>query len=584
MNKINLLLIDDNPKFCWLSLKDAVQLGCLSNNGYTDAQLAKKIPVVINDAPSSEGDHWNALKKHFNLKWLQSPLDVREYYDLSTEIESRFTSAKLGQKGFVPEIICFDYALSDMMDMSYYDYESDREVLSTINPNYALVDFFATELNETKTLHRHLENVPLNYKTDTQANMDNMGCYAGGITAFMFRNHPCSAVPVTFKTKDKVEGKDAGYFEWLLHNEFDQIFDWEERGEEKSWYKIIKIAVENLRKRIMNYIQSRKILPVYNALLKLSVGEFEKDEGVFTFYSIYGERQLPLDGLFIEFDNDTRKDKISKWAQELLDKLYQQKGYSLSTFLLDNAFKFSNELWNRYKDTESVLQRLKISELGYLLSLDNDKLLREIKEKNNSKIVAKVREELHEEYNILTKRFGIRVDKKKIKSKREINGNDKEKDEFAYRLEFGYDLRNGNFSTIERRWGVLITLLRLHHHFLKFYFSIPDENISHFTFLKSQPDEKDYYLALFPIAQSPIVTLFHKSDGDNFKNALKRQTCYKNTTEGDYGFELDSIINCIRDKNGILPEEIYLIKSIARDKNEFPYYQDENNLPQWLKK
>ena len=111
MNKINLLLIDDNPKFCWLKIKNAIELGCIQDNGYSNEQLEKQIPVILNDAPESEGEHWEDIEKHFNLKWLQSPLDVREYYDLSSEIESRFTAPKLGEKGFVPEIICFDYAL-----------------------------------------------------------------------------------------------------------------------------------------------------------------------------------------------------------------------------------------------------------------------------------------------------------------------------------------------------------------------------------------------------------------------------------------------------------------------------------------
>lgn len=570
MDKINLLLIDDNPKFCWLKIKNAIALGCIHDAGYSSEQLEKSIPVIINDAPENEGEQWGDIEKYFKLKWLQSPLDVREFFDLSSEIESRFTAPKLGEIGFIPEIVCSDYALTDRMDTSYYDYEQDTVIFSALNPNYQLAEYFNNELKEKKELYRHSKEVILNYKTDAQPNNDNMGCYAGGITAFVFRNHPCSLVPVTFKTKDKVEGKEAGYFEWLLHNEFDEVFDWEDRGEEKSWYKIIKVATNNLRKRIMRHTQSGKILPVYNELLKLSVGEFENETGerVFTFYSIYGKRELPLDALFIEFDSERRSDEVIKWAQELLKKLYEQKWYSLSTEVLSNAFRFSDELWKRYKnETDSVLKRLKISELGYLLALPTEKLAKEIgvteTEDNYFEIV---KNEFNEEYEILTKEFGLR---KKGKTDS---------------LEYGYDLRSGNFTCIERRWGVFITMLRLHHHFLE-YERDPDKKLSKYANLRAEPQEDDYYLALFPLATSPIVTRIHdKDDGDNFKKALKRRTSLiGDTKDGGKGLEMDSILNCIMDENGILPSEKYLLKSIIKNEKEFPFYAEPLNIPTWLK-
>lgn len=569
MNKINLLLIDDNPKFCWLSLNDAIQLGFLKNDGYTVSNLRKKIPAIINDAPNDESSHWKDINKYFNLKWLQSPLDVKEFCDLSSEIENRFTSLKLGERGFVPEIICFDYALSDNMDNSYYDCESDRNILSKINPNYLLADFFSSELKEEKTLYRHQDDVPLNYKIESQSSGDNMGCYAGGIVAFMFRNTPCSSVPVTFKTKDKVQGKEAGYFEWLLHNELDEVFDWESRGDDKSWYTIIKIATKNLRKRIKKLIQSRKIIPKYEELLSLSIGENENTGGVFTFTSIYGIRELPLDGLFIEFNNEIRSAKISEWAGEVLEILYHQTQYSLSTDSLKNASLFSKDLWDSYRDTSSVLKRLKISELNYLLSMDDLKFRTELKMTPHESI-DELRAEFQSEFDVLSAELGIKPIKKT-------------KDEYTYELELGVDIRNGSYNRIEKRWAALIVMLRLHHHYLSFCFANSDEKTNKHLFLRTEPDEKDYYIALFPIAQTPITTLIHKTDGENFKNSLKRQTCYKGSKDGDFGLELKSILNCISNENGILSSEKHLIRSIAKNEKEFPLYKDENNLPKWLK-
>ncbi len=561
MEPINILLIDDDPVFCMVSIEDAINLGYIQDGKFTKEQLAKKIPVLHNTAPREE-TQWKEFHKYFKLQWLQSPLDVKEFNTLSTEIETRLTPKTLGNFGYVPDIVCSDYALTDKMDFSYYDTPNDNNILSLINPNYILTSFFQKILKEEKKLHRDLSGQSQNYEVEYSPNKDNMGCYAGGITAFRFRNHPCSIIPTTFKTKEKVQGKDAGYFEWLLEDEFDSAYDWQDRGTDKAWHNIIKHGVYQLRKRIEKQTLSQQISPDILAVLNLAAdGGANNKERAIVFHSAYGRKEMPLDGLFIDELPENRTKAIKAWCQGLLNTLLKQKNYSLSGSdnLLMSAFSMSKKLWEEYKNTKQVIDRLKLSELHYLLSLGDKDLARKLKFKEPlDRSFIEKKESLESEYKSLSQKFGV--------NKGEVKHN--------------YDMRSGNFSKDERRLGVLITMLRLHHHFVT-YSQNPDELMSSYLGANMEPDEDDYYLALYPNASTPITTRFHASDAQNFKNALKRQT----TLTGDEkeGLEIRSILEKDGTSNDIQPGERYLLNCIAQNEELFPYYQDKKNLPKWIK-
>src|SRR3954464_1859151 len=92
MNKIRILIIDDKPVYA-----------------YPTPDAFNHYPVVSDD---SDYNTLPELNKCFEVQWLQSPEDTKEYRDFCLEYEDQFGSVSLGQSGYVPEIILFDYALS----------------------------------------------------------------------------------------------------------------------------------------------------------------------------------------------------------------------------------------------------------------------------------------------------------------------------------------------------------------------------------------------------------------------------------------------------------------------------------------
>lgn len=561
MNKINILLIDDNPRFCFHLLEDGIAWDCVPDNNFSAGQHKLKIPLITNDYDGPERERWAGLAKYFQLGWLQSPLDVKEFCNLSSEIERRSGTLKLGEAGFVPDIICFDYALSEMMDVSYYDPVLDKPVLHLVNPNYRMAEFLNTEFGEKNELYRHLNNIPRNYKTHEQSSLDNMGCYAGGVTAFLFRNHPCASIPVTFKTKDSVEGEDAGYFEWLVESEMEDAFNWDDRGEDKAWYRIISDAIGRLRKRIEKQIYAGKVTPVHKELWALAnTGTATlKEDSILTIHTVYGTKQFPLHGLFIDIEPEERVVFIADWATGIIKSLYTREQYVLTETIIDRAKQFSEKLWSHYSDTEKVLKRLKLSEVGYLLKMSDEELARELN-LPDEKTLDTTLIELNSTFKTLAEEFGLA-------------GN---------YVTNSYDIRSEDYSCLERRWAALLTMLKLHHHYLNYSLS-PDPSLPRKLNVSSEPQENDYYLALFPIPSTPLVTKFHKTaDGENFKKTLKRQTSLiEDTDTGKEGLQLEGILKR-RMPGGLLKEEIILLRTFANNVTEFPLYINNANLPIWV--
>src|SRR5688572_18038054 len=107
MNTIKILLIDDNPK-------------SLMKDEGTD----KFFPTLHDGYTNSEFDV-NTINDNFELGWLQSPRDVVEFRTLSELLIHRKGSQVLIEKGFVPEIILFDYRLSEQLN-KYIDIDHEE--------------------------------------------------------------------------------------------------------------------------------------------------------------------------------------------------------------------------------------------------------------------------------------------------------------------------------------------------------------------------------------------------------------------------------------------------------------------------
>jgi hypothetical protein len=94
-DRIRVLLIDDNPTF--LELEKRVD--------------GERVPVpVIHDQGTGELER-PELSELFELRWLASAGEAREFRDVSLAVAAVSPKA-LGKYGWVPEIVCFDYALT----------------------------------------------------------------------------------------------------------------------------------------------------------------------------------------------------------------------------------------------------------------------------------------------------------------------------------------------------------------------------------------------------------------------------------------------------------------------------------------
>lgn len=548
-------------------------------------------PLISTASPNGESELPEILLKEgfgkfFNLKILQHPEEIKEYLYLCNLIFDKKGPSELGKcEGVIPEIVPFDYMLANNFSgknpksISYK--KQFKAIREKLNPNYIIANIHSdlikvnelfSENAEEYTKTKFITSINGSDDIDVDAELkklesDEFGLFGGIAILRFFKNYITCALPATFE-KDRIEKlhPTAKYYEWLNKFDLESSLGREARGS-KSWEDILKDGVELLKSRIENQLKDGKIMVSYAHLISLTQPELLTNR-VFKFESIYGKRDIPLDGLFFyERQIEKRNDRIKQFADTLLSILFYQKNYTLSSDILNNAFRLSDELWNTYtNEAESVVKRLKISELGYLLSLSNDELAKEIgATETEENYFEAMKDEFRKEYEILSTEFGLRK-----------TGNK----EF---LEYGFDLRSGNFTCIERRWAVLITMLRLYHHFLK-YKKSPDEKLSKKPNLVIEPQEDDYYLALFPIATTPIVTRIHKYDGDNFKKALKRQTTLnENTNDGEEGLELDSILNHFQDANDISWSEKNLLTTLMRDEEEFPLFTNVLNMPSWLK-
>lgn len=354
VNKIKILLIDDKPE----SVMENKFLPSL-NFGFSDETFPKE-----------------TITSNFELGWLQSPRDVQEFRTYSEEVIQELGLASLLSEGFIPEIILFDYKLSEGQD-DFLDH--DLEEYKLIIPTYKLAkklgkkthrffewnNFDTDKINEIKAnLVEELEEVFTSESEDIQfdeikialkkkeydkikenepaiffESNDDMGCFSGGLITYQFRDHPCVGIPITSKSGEVQVSKHALFFEWLLSKDFNDQFG-KKYGKRPFWDEIIPQAVELLRDRIELLVKLGKITPSYEQLLRLS--NTDSINGFFSFISVYGERHLPLEGLFVGVPEETKIEKIKEWANALVGNLPKNNAD------VDRAKSISKTLWNAY--------------------------------------------------------------------------------------------------------------------------------------------------------------------------------------------------------------------------------------------
>ena len=327
---------------------------------------------------------------------MQSPRDIREFRALTEELIQQHGHTALAKDGFVPEIVLFDYRLSAGM-RNFIDLELEGavelETYKTLIPTYRLAQRLGKQTHrfpnwellkeELAAALREVEDEFTEAKYPTMSasdksdiarskvkrdklehledpaiffiDKDDMGCYAGGLITLQFKDHPCVGIPITSKNGVTDISPDALYFEWLLSEDFDHQFG-SKYGRRPFWNEIIPAAVSLLRQRFKSLVKTGRVVPDYDQLQRISTSV---DEGarVFSFVSAYGERHLPLDGLFIDIPEAERTAAIKVWAEGLMNCLPSDKS------VIARAIQVSEILWNEY--IERFGQRMELSILAY---------------------------------------------------------------------------------------------------------------------------------------------------------------------------------------------------------------------------
>lgn len=525
---IRVILIDDQPK---------------TLIGVND------FPEVTNDSDNGD-ERFVDIEKYFKVKWLQNMNDIKEYRNLCHEVEDIYGTTFIGDKGWVPEIVCFDYALSPGKNEN----TGMPEHIKQSNPNLLLIEYSEKfkrlarsysdkEKNEIKApkIRKAIEHLLLNNPDFNDLNnteklkqaeeflkenrllpfyepivrslngKDNMGCFGGGLIVSQFRKHPCVGIPTTSKESASIEGSEAEFFEWLIEDDLNNTFF--HGVKTQKWTMLLPKAVENLRIKIKSLVSGNKITLAFGQLMQLANGKISENdnEQIFTFYSDFGKHSLPLKGLFIDVAIENRNVEIKNFCSELLNQLIKNTKAGMSVSILRNAYDFADTLINEYKNEEKFFDRINYSFLKQRLEL--------------GLISAKQEKEFDK---LLKKYFMTGLE-------------DRYKDCFDIRSkDFGKD------DSITKRYTVLFTMLNIYKIFQDFKLENAEKNeFKNQTYLFNEPEEYDYLLGIFPRAETPPVLHIHNSKNKGtFDKALKDRV----------QFILSDVLKA-KNENGVIKEE-----------------------------
>lgn len=347
-NKINILLIDDNPTYalCSKELIPNIPGAVLTN------KRIQEIPWVSTEIYSGDDELEQKLdnvENLFHLQWCQFHNDAYEFRKLSSIILNRYGKQELFKNGFVPDIIIFDYALTDFnpdLPSETLSHLEDEELNRFINPNVKLSNFLQQKTNadfklpqdkgylDTSTIgNPEIKNVDLI--------QDSYGLYCGTLITELFRyDFPLSALPVTKKDEGVVKAEpEAAFLEWFVNNSYYNVFKRMGRTV-KDWHSILKDALKIYRadflEKLKNSIITVDLNNIFDIISSFSVPKL-KDKSVVSlvFHSDYGKHELPLDGLFIDCEIDIDI-KISEKAASILGEIKMTKRKeSIAEFIYD---------------------------------------------------------------------------------------------------------------------------------------------------------------------------------------------------------------------------------------------------------
>jgi hypothetical protein len=292
---------------------------------------------------------------HFGFRWLATPRECREYRDLSWII-AEHKAGLLGQRGWVPDLVIIDYALTQNPDTVAKRLAGFEDQLPELSPLPALKQCAADANLDI------IEDASLP-PTVPKGN-DTWGCFVGGMIMTTFADHPCAPVTVTRYSRDPdtlaEASPDAAFFEWLMEAQSGKLLRAAGQVDSPKWREVLVPGVMNLRKRISALVKAGIVQVLPSDLVALSDNA---KHPVLTIASRYGPRRYPVKGLFADVAAGSDWDKqVQEFAKELLDSLVDHSVFEQATLL-------AQDLWEAYVADESThlgrlrTKRWRLSEL-----------------------------------------------------------------------------------------------------------------------------------------------------------------------------------------------------------------------------
>ena len=441
---MTVLLIDDEPK------------GLSREYRLSDGKGTAFCPMfqVARTAPDAENDL--KFDDCFRLLWLASPSEAHEYFDYVMNL-ARVRPEVLGELGFVPDLLLFDYALTG--DMRRVDERGLRyELVSDLCPLPALAAAHQKHLGiGLDEVGRGISSCPPE-PPDVQAGVrnDNFGCFSGGLIFMAFDDYPCGPVALTRKGQDKTIGTEAAFFEWMLHRQSDGTF--KAAGTvDLNWSTLLRRGVKAIRTRLGELARGHRVTIDLVALFDLADETDRPDLPVLT---AYGLKRYPVDALFLDMPPRSRRTAAKAWADSIIAELVQP-GLDLPAGTpqdLRAAERGADRLWEAWRDDKDFEDRRTLSDLLSRAkpSLTPDEIFK---------------------LSTLESYFEVRY-----------NNRGKKGHPTGECQDNWIDLRRVDDPPVVRRWASLIVIVR---HLL---------DMSH-----SKPTLKDVYSWLFPIPCKPLV-------------------------------------------------------------------------------
>jgi len=460
-SKIRVLLIDDDPSF--LEQEPMIEgkrhfVPCIYDQGSEDCGRPD-------------------LAELFDLRWLASAREAREFRDLSMAIAAR-SAVQLGIEGWVPEIVCFDYALTkDTRTVSERGYPA--EVIGNLSPLLRLRSC-------AKAMELVMPAPAPVPDTGGAKGADNHGCFSGGMIFSLFSDHPCAPVALTRKGADKTVGQEAAFFEWMLEQESHQTFQRKGRPA-PTWNDLLFDGVVALRTRLAQLARSGIVQIALDDLLELaSQGDYPH----LTIRSRYGRRSLPVQGLFVDHaPGKPRNQQAAAWAQGLLKEATAQLGsdthregaFAGTVDDLARGRELTRKLWDAYNDRELMEKRRALS-----------LVVRDLKSQQRAL------GSLSGEEKATVAAFGVDLTK-------ELAGRGRTECERQW-----MDIRHPDYSPRQKRWAALMLTLQVVQRrwaASKAWAALARQHGWRGTaeVLLRAADRDDVYMALFPLPKGPVV-------------------------------------------------------------------------------